>query len=425
MTGASSEIPHGRPGEPGSWLRMEGARGSGVAWAVRWVGAPATLLALVVLVLNDRVLKEAWPGLVTGKLSDVAGLVVAPPLLALALTVARVPHARAWAVGSTGVLFAVAKATLVGSEVASQAWSLALPSLVRQDLTDLVALPALGLAWWAGGRAGREVPTGRRRSSLAVGALVLPGAVLATTATSCSPADGLREVTVYEGVFTGGDGGIERRVVTSDWSAVTIDGAGRLQQLSGLDHQRLAEGARAVSTVACSTSAPRLCWRRAQGTPAAVEASSDGGATWQLEFAVDQRELAAVREEVGDRRCGSEPPLGVSDVVVLDGREGPLVAAAASNTGLLLRSPDGQWRRVSLDDLARSADPPPTPDPQVQLFPVDPVPAPMTTTPSPTGPPPPRGTSGPAPSPTCASPQTRTYTPDPRNGPPVIVTRCP
>ncbi|MFW5474432.1 hypothetical protein ACOCJ5_14080 [Knoellia sp. CPCC 206450] len=404
---------------------MEGARTTGVTWALRWLAAPTTLVGLVALVLNDRFLKDAWPGLLTGKLSDVAGLVVAPPLLAVALAWVRVRHVRVWAVGSTGVLFAFAKATLVGSVLASQMWSLALPSLVRQDVTDLVALPALGLAWWAGGRAGRGVPTGRRRSSLVVGALVLPGAVLATTATSCSPADGLREVTLYEGVFTGGDGRIERRIITSDWSAVTVDDTGRLQQLSGLDDERLAEDSDVVTTEACSTSDPRRCWRRAQRTTAAVEGSADGGATWQLEFAVPERELAAVREEVGDRRCGAEPPLGVSDVVVLDGPQGQVVAAASSNTGLLLRSTTGQWRRVPLGSLGRSADPPPTPDPQVQLFPVDPVPTPTTTIPGPTGSTPPRGTSGPAPSPTCASPQTRTYTPDPRNGPPVVVTRCP
>lgn len=404
---------------------MEGDRASGVVWVVRWVGAPTTLVALVVLVLNDRVLKDAWPGLVTGKLSDVAGLVVAPPLVALALTAARVPHARAWSVGTTGVLFALAKATLAGSVLASQAWSLALPSLVRHDVTDLAALPALWLAWWAGGWAARPLPVGRRRSSIAVGALVLPGAVLATTATSCSPVDGLREVTLYEGVFTGGDGRLERRIVTSDWSAVTVDDTGRLQQLSRLDDERLAEDSDVVTTQACSTSDPRRCWRRAQGAPAAVEGSTDGGATWQLEFAVPERELAAVREEVGDRRCGAEPPLGVSDVVVLDGPQGQVVAAAASNTGLLLRSTTGQWRRLPLGALGRSADPPPTPDPQVQLFPVDPEPSPTTSTPGPTGPNRPRGTSGPAPSPTCASPQTRTYTPDPRNGPPVVVTRCP
>ena len=35
---------------------------------------PVTLAALALLVVNDRVLKGALPGAVTGKLSDVAGL---------------------------------------------------------------------------------------------------------------------------------------------------------------------------------------------------------------------------------------------------------------------------------------------------------------------------------------------------------------
>ena len=42
----------------------------------------------MLLALNDHVLKQAWPGWVTGKLSDVAGLVVAPAVLAV--------RARAW-----------------------------------------------------------------------------------------------------------------------------------------------------------------------------------------------------------------------------------------------------------------------------------------------------------------------------------------
>ena len=53
---------------------------------------PVALIALAVLVLNDQVLKAAWPGFVTGKLSDIAGLIVAP----LALQ-------AAWEVGDMGV----------------------------------------------------------------------------------------------------------------------------------------------------------------------------------------------------------------------------------------------------------------------------------------------------------------------------------
>jgi len=56
------------------------------------------------LVVNDHVLKAAFPGLLTGKLSDVAGLVVAAPLLATlgSLCVRRLPPNRV-AVGSVVV----------------------------------------------------------------------------------------------------------------------------------------------------------------------------------------------------------------------------------------------------------------------------------------------------------------------------------
>ena len=39
---------------------------------------PVALGALVVLALNDRLLKAAWPGPITGILSDVSGLIAAP-----------------------------------------------------------------------------------------------------------------------------------------------------------------------------------------------------------------------------------------------------------------------------------------------------------------------------------------------------------
>jgi hypothetical protein len=42
---------------------------------------PVALAAIALLVLNDHVLKARWPGLITGKLSDVAGLVFFPLLL--------------------------------------------------------------------------------------------------------------------------------------------------------------------------------------------------------------------------------------------------------------------------------------------------------------------------------------------------------
>ncbi|GAA3121815.1 hypothetical protein GCM10020001_047700 [Nonomuraea salmonea] len=44
-----------------------------------WLCHPVTVAGVLVLLVNDHLLKAAFPGVVTGKLSDVAGLLVAPP----------------------------------------------------------------------------------------------------------------------------------------------------------------------------------------------------------------------------------------------------------------------------------------------------------------------------------------------------------
>ena len=57
---------------------------------------PATVAALGVLLLNDLLLKALWPhSWLTGKLSDLAWLVFAPPLLAFLLSFATRGNLRA------------------------------------------------------------------------------------------------------------------------------------------------------------------------------------------------------------------------------------------------------------------------------------------------------------------------------------------
>ncbi|MEU8379692.1 hypothetical protein, partial [Streptosporangium sp. NPDC048865] len=111
--------------------------------ALAWTGHPLTVIAVVILLLNDHLFKSLWPGPVTGKLSDVAGLIVAPPLLNLLI---RRPCAS---ILLTGAVFTLVKTTTVGAALASQAWTLVWgPSRVLADPVDLVALPALYVAWW-------------------------------------------------------------------------------------------------------------------------------------------------------------------------------------------------------------------------------------------------------------------------------------
>jgi hypothetical protein len=135
---------------------------------------PVVLLALAVWIGNDHLAKAAWPGAVTGKLSDVAGLVVFPLIPVVALDRWRrwrgLPASgAAWA---AGWLAATAAAMIAIKVVDPAAWvyrhglavvqypllaalrllaSGDLPALrpvrLAMDPTDLLALPALLVPW--------------------------------------------------------------------------------------------------------------------------------------------------------------------------------------------------------------------------------------------------------------------------------------
>jgi hypothetical protein len=100
--------------------------------------SPLWLVATLVLAVNDHIIKSAMPGVVSGKLSDVAGMIVAPTLLACVL-----------AVRSRGGLLAchVAVGVVFGSLKISGTVAGWWPWRVVVDPTDLLALPVLALAW--------------------------------------------------------------------------------------------------------------------------------------------------------------------------------------------------------------------------------------------------------------------------------------
>ena len=145
---------------------------------------PAALLALGLLLLNDHVLKRAWPGFVTGKLSDVAGLVVFPLFLVGAAEVVlwlagrwRAPDERVLTtcVALTAVVFTLVKTLPIATEAYQAVWGLLqwLPAWIgaslaggaspepwhvqlAADATDLLCLPAVLIPLWLGRRRGAE-----------------------------------------------------------------------------------------------------------------------------------------------------------------------------------------------------------------------------------------------------------------------------
>ena len=150
---------------------------------------PVVLVAVALLALNDHVLKAAWPGPLTGKLSDLAGLAFFPlvPVAVLEWVRGR-PAGRGvvlGAVAATGVGVVAVKTQPAAEALYEQGLGLlqwparALVPLVAgadvppvvavalaRDVTDLAALPALAVPlFFALAGAGRTLGAARPTSA--------------------------------------------------------------------------------------------------------------------------------------------------------------------------------------------------------------------------------------------------------------------
>jgi hypothetical protein len=110
---------------------------------------PTWLGALALLVANDHWLKGSGllPGVLTGKLSDFAGLLVAPTLLAMLLRVDSRRGLLACHI-AVGAVFAGIQISIPFADLWSALMGLVgHPWVITSDLTDLLALPFLWVSW--------------------------------------------------------------------------------------------------------------------------------------------------------------------------------------------------------------------------------------------------------------------------------------
>lgn len=136
-------MPSGKPGEG---ARRDGNRLTAVSWG-GGVAHPLWWGALLVLLINDHWLKGAGvaPAWLTGKLSDFAGMIVAPCLVA---TLARHELVRLGAFAAVALAFAAINLSTSAADVlVAVVGRLGLDWRIWSDPTDLVALTVLPLAW--------------------------------------------------------------------------------------------------------------------------------------------------------------------------------------------------------------------------------------------------------------------------------------
>ncbi|PKQ25123.1 MAG: hypothetical protein CVT64_11375 [Actinobacteria bacterium HGW-Actinobacteria-4] len=338
------------------------ARWNALRLSLAWLAHPVSVIAIVVLVLNDHLLKSAHGTWWTGKLSDVAGLVFFPALVAVLLA-AALPKARfrtlaATSIGASLAGFVWVKATATGAAAASAAWGLVVPgSVVLRDPTDLLALPMLGLAWALATRVARHTrhrSAGTRRRAQAL--VVLPFAVVATAATA-KYSDSeyvMADIAVVDSRFV---------LMFDDHYSPSNSESDHREYLTSRDgtnfryaesyaHTHLGEVFDAKDTdEACVPSEPTTCYRPMAGA-VGVEVSHDGGATWETEWQVPEMSRQRLCE-ASLLASASNCTFVTRSVAVWESGGDYQVYAVNYLDNLAVRGADGTWTRMTTDNYFR------------------------------------------------------------------------
>ena len=307
----------------------------------RWLGSPWFLASVVVLVVNDHVLKTRFPGWWTGKVSDVAGLAMMG--VVAAVLAGELP----------GVLLAdigfVALKTVPG---AAELVAPVLGGATSRDASDLVALIVLvptfvlflrsthARATAPADDAGRHLRA--RRTLLCSTVLPILGAgvaMLATTATSCGPRPTVDRLVT--------DGGVVYAEVTNgygspDW-ARTEDG-GRTWTKAKAPPRGL--GSFEVDPFETKPAGPlRAC--AADGTcfrlrdQRIIEVTTPTGDTID-EFTLTEAQLEAISTGCANAQHGVLTSVAASTTT---GR--PAMASLGAD-GVVVRDTDGHWSRFGV-----------------------------------------------------------------------------
>ena len=288
----------------------------------RRLGHPVFTGAVAVLAVNDHILKRRWPGPVTGKLSDIAGVVVVAILLSVLVR-------RRAALATTAAGFVALKSIPAVAAAAAPA----LGGVTRTDPTDIVALLALVPLWvWLqdGGDGVRRASSSGRRALAAAGVVA---AVYATTATSCLEKDEITGVAV-QGVVV---------YAFLDHSTLLDDGGGPEDVYESHDSGETwtasrSEIAFADQTEACTDGdgSGRRCWQ-VRPEHGVDECATGDECAEVFSFTAEQRARMRCQSS-----CGFDETFAA--VAVLD-EDGGMPIVAMGEQGVLVGHTDGSWTR--------------------------------------------------------------------------------
>jgi hypothetical protein len=295
-------------------------------------------MALVLLALNDHLLRHLWPSSFTGKLGDFAWLFFMPLVAAALLEIVgqgRPARGRRLAglagFGLVSGIFALAKTVPAchAAVVAAATDLFGFPVGWRRDPTDLIALVAMAPAWLLWQRTAPR-PTKNRLAGL----FVMAAAVLLTVANSLGPDYGYRCVWTADGKLY---------AVSSYVAAVSMDGGITWQQLAERPADGCTDQAVDVGGVAVLLADPTQAgvhYRYIRGGQV-IERSTDAGLTWRAEYRLGPKYEAAVAY-ANKKRPGTVVDIPLPASAVIDSRTGNVIFAMGHD-GILVREASGEY----------------------------------------------------------------------------------
>ena len=294
--------------------------------------SPVVVIAALTLGFNAWVAQRLWPSWWTGKLGDVAWLVVAPLLAALFVGLLAPPRWDASRLGAVVIALTGAAFALVKTLPSANVWAvdairlLGIQPKLALDPTDLLALPTLLLTEWIWLRqSASEKP---RRGLLRItGAMLAAAALLAD-----SPGPQLIGPTCIEardGALYGYSQGKQYGYFQSPqsyWAETYLSNDG-----GSTWTRSIPTGDDRTREVACAHDA----WP--------IDLEGGDGTTTQLYFVPNQGVYVS---QDGGQTLTLEQPVAEVFSVLHDRSSGNVIIAAGSE-GLLVRTADRQWAEIT------------------------------------------------------------------------------
>jgi hypothetical protein len=320
--------------------------------ALRLLVHPATLAAMLLLLVNDQLLRRLWPSTLTGKLGDFAWLFFIP--FALAVLVALLWPGRghqtsalvgAVAFGSVAGVFALAK-TVPAAHVGINSLAAAILGFEvgwRRDPTDVIALASVAAGAWLWWKTPEPAP--RVVPLRSAGWVALAFAALLTVANAPAPEPGVYCLDARDGEMLAYAAYSGYRSVDGGLTWATMPNA-----QPGACPNPWSGAAGATDTVTDPRDENQL-YRYTPGQ--SIEISTDAGATWQSIYSMAPETEAA---EALTRKSTSNAMLRS---VPLDGKvdrsTGNAVFAMGHEGVLVRRASDAAWREVAVGSFRPTA----------------------------------------------------------------------